>query len=48
MSEDMEGMGSSAAQANVYVKVHNKEWTFEKDLENDFRCWLFLSFWIIF
>jgi hypothetical protein len=25
MSEDMEGMGSSAAQANVYVKVHNKE-----------------------
>lgn len=25
MSEDMEGMGSSSAQANVYVKVNNKE-----------------------
>lgn len=25
MSEDMEDMGSSAAQANVYVKVNNKE-----------------------
>jgi hypothetical protein len=25
MSEDMENMGSSSAQANVYVKVHNNE-----------------------
>jgi hypothetical protein len=25
MSEDMEDMGSSSAQANVYVKVHNNE-----------------------